>query len=156
MQITLRDYTIADGDTLLSVFRDAVSVTGLDAYPLQHVLAWLASADDDNAFIRDLSLGITRVAVDEQGRSVGFAQMHPLGHIRMLYVLPQYSRQGVGGRLLADLLRICRESGWRHLTTDASRLSLRLFARFGFCVIEVQQVDRNGVWIERFRMDKRD
>ena len=155
MPIILRNYLESDGEALLSIFRDAVSVTGLDAYPLQHVLAWLASADDDSTFIRDLSLGITRIAVDDQGRSVGFAQMYPLGHVRMLYVLPQNSRQGIGSMLLTDLLRTCNENGWRHLTTDASRLSLRLFARFGFQVIEVEQVDRNGVWIERFRMDKR-
>lgn len=155
MPVTLRNYLPADGEDLLSVFRDAVSVTGLDAYPLQHVLAWLASADDDDVFIKALAQGITRIAVNEQGRSIGFAQLHPQGHVRMLYVLPQYSRQGVGGMLLADLLRICAEQRWQHLTTDASRLSLRLFTRFGFRVIEVQQVDRNGVWIERFRMDKR-
>lgn len=154
MQVTLRDFSVADSNDLLVIFREAVSVTGLDAYPLQQVLAWLSTADDDEIFIRDLQMGICRVAIDLHERAVGFAQMYPLGHIRMLYVLPQVSRQGLGELLLADLLRRCRESGWHHLTTDASRISQPLFTRFGFNVVEVEQIERHGVWIERFRMEK--
>lgn len=154
MQVILRDISVSDSNDLLTIFRDAVSVTGLDAYPLQQVMAWLSTADDDETFIKDIQLGISRIAVNRDGRAVGFAQMYPLGHIRMLYVLPQMSRRGVGSVLLADLLRKCRDSGWHHLTTDASRISQPLFTRFGFEIVEVEQVERHGVWIERFRMEK--
>ncbi len=72
----------------------------------------------------------------------------------MLYVHKDHQGRGVATALLAALEARAREAGLTRLTTNASRIAKPFFLRRGFTLLASQRVERRGVEIENFRMEK--
>lgn len=83
--------------------------------------------------------GTFLVVEDDTGRVIGCGGLYPLGpsvaEVRKMYLLPEARGQGLGGRLLTELIAAARERGYRTLTlTTSSHLpaAAPLYRRFGF------------------------
>jgi putative acetyltransferase len=148
----LRDYRPGDAAALATVFRDAVCITGAAAYNEPQVKAWAALADNLDAFTSSLDTGWVRVALDEHG-CVGFGQINMPGHLAMLYTAPRAARKGVASAILDDLAMLGEAMGARSLTADASHLARPLLLKRGFGEVAREEVERDGVVFERFRME---
>ena len=147
--------TLRAGDTpvLADLFRDAVMQLAASHYDQAGRAAWAASADDLDAFGARLAQGLTLVAVSSD-TIAAFGQLHPADHVSMLYTSPAFAGQGIAWTLLARFEAVARAAGTPVLTAHASASAKRSFERAGFHVLEEENLDRNGVSLQRFRMQK--
>jgi putative acetyltransferase len=124
-KLGLRPYLPGDAPLLAEIFRASVEeLTGDDYDPGQQA-AWVAAADDEDAFAKRLAGALTLVAI-MQGAPVGFASLAGAEEIDMLYVHPAAARQGVADLLVDALEKLAAGRGAKRLKADASEHRARL------------------------------
>lgn len=149
----LREYLISDAEALAFIYHDAVIGIGSSAYDAQQIAVWSSYPEDIEQFKQLLSLGLTIVGV-EDSRLVAFGQLNPSDHIAFLYTASDFARRGYATEIYNRLEAHAVEQGIKHLRTEASRISKHFFLKMGFRVVETELVERQGVQLERFKMDK--
>ncbi len=150
--LSFRNYQASDAQHLVAVFQDAIRGTGSSAYDAQQVAVWSALRNAEE-FGQLLNQGLTIVAV-EQGTIAAFGQLHPIDYVSFLYTASSFARRGCATGIYQQLEAYAIEQGVSHLYTDASRIAKHFFLKMGFNAIAVEQVERQGVLFERFRMQK--
>ncbi len=147
--------TLRAGDTpaLAILFREAVMQLAASHYDEAQLGAWASTADDLDAFGARLACGLTLVAVANDAIAA-FGQLHPANHVEMLYTAPACAGQGIAWTLLARFEAVARAAGTPLLSALASASAKRSFERAGFHVLTEESVERNGVSLRRFRMQK--
>lgn len=149
----IRAYRSGDLAGIAELFRETVHAVGARHYARKELDAWapddLRPEDWAPRLARNTSL------IAEDGATiVGFAELGPEGLVDMLYVHKDRQGRGIASALLAALEARAREAGLVRLTTNASRIARPFFLRRGFAVLAAQKVERRGVEIENFRMEK--
>lgn len=151
--MSIRPFQPEDVTPLITIFRQAICVLGLQAYTKEQVEAWAASADNVNRFSHKLSLGTTLVYCDIQ-QPVAFAQLHPKDSVAMLYCHPDYTRSGIVSQLYRKLETQARRTGALALSADASKIGRPFLENFGFQCIKEESIKCEGVRLVRFHMSK--
>ena len=95
----------------------------------------LHTADEDVQFLRNRVFGVDKifVALDEDRRVIGFIAFGE-GWVNHLYVLPEFHRLGIGGRLLEKA-----RQEWPHLklwTFERNHIALQFYEKQGFWVVK--------------------
>ncbi len=152
MPFDIRPMTEQDGPALRELFRQSIEQIACKYYDADAISAWSAAADDAE-FVARLQRGLTLVAL-LHGEAVGFAQLHPANHIEMLYLSPQGSGLGIATLLCQHLEDEARIAGSKTLSTASSLAARRFFESMGFAVVGEETVQRNGVAINRLKMEK--
>ncbi len=147
----IRPYRDSDAGALARVFREAVLVTAADHYDADQRQAWSAAADDP-AFPADLARGLTMVA-EWQQETAGFAQLVE-DRITLIYVHPDTARLGIATLLYQHLEDEARIQGRERLVTEASQVAHDFFLFLGFQPEAEEIVQRGGVALTRWRMQK--
>jgi putative acetyltransferase len=153
MQTVIRKYAPRDAERLASVYRDAVSSLGPQAYSPRQIAVWAAYPEDIEEFRDRLGRGQTLVA-EVAGEITAFGQLDPADHIAFLYCRGDQSRKGIGSAIYRALEQFAFSQGTSNLDTDASRISRPFFEKHGYCVSHIEHVVRYGVDFERFKMTK--
>ena len=149
----IRDFQSADALEIMRLFRDTVhNVNGRDYTPEQ-IEAWAPAFMDEPGWHQRLRANFTYVA-EANGQIVGFSELERNGRIETLYVHHQYQTMGIGSRLLSDMETRARAVGARRLVTEASLTAYPFFQRRGFRMVRAQEVDRNGVSMRNFLMER--
>ena len=138
---------------LVSLFRETVHALGPGHYTAQEIDAWAPADLRPEDWAPRLARN-TVLAAEDDGMLVGFAELSPDGAVDMLYVHQNHQGRGIASALLADLEAVARDAGLTRLTTDASRIAKPFFLSRGFTLLAAQRVERRGVAIENFRMEK--
>ncbi|HEX9169970.1 MAG TPA: GNAT family N-acetyltransferase, partial [Roseiarcus sp.] len=115
--------------------------------------AWASRADDETGFGGRLSAALTLLAV-VAGAIVGFASLKEGEEIDMLFVAPEFARQGVGQALVDALTRLAEARGAKRLTTEASDVAKPLFERQGFTAQKRNLVHKGDQWLANTTMTK--
>ena len=150
----LRPYLPADAPVLAEIFRaSVVDLTGEDYGEAQQA-AWIATADDEDAFGARLAQNLTLVAT-LAGSPVGFASLKGAEHIEMLYVHPAAAGQGVATLLIDALEKLAGARGAKRLTVDASDTARPFFERRGYAAQRRGAVALGGEWLGNTAMEKR-
>ena len=141
----LRAYRGSDLPAILSLFRDTVHTVCARDYTRSQLDAW-APADPDAAAWDASLLAHRTLVAEEKGRIVGFTDLGPDGYLDRLYVHRDWQGRGVGSALCAAL------PGARR--THASITARPFFERRGWHVVREQRVERRGVLLTNFVMEK--
>ena len=88
---------------MLRIFHEAVHVSCAKDYSPEQRAAWAPETLDEAAWARRFAESQTRVAVDAQGKVLGFANLEGANYLDCLYVSPEAQRQGVGSALCAAM-----------------------------------------------------
>jgi putative acetyltransferase len=151
--VSLRPYLPDDAGTAADIFRSSImDLTGEDYSPSQQE-AWAASADDEQAFGKQLEACLTLFALID-GEAVGFASLKDNRHVEMLYVHSGAAGMGVGGALVDALEKLAAARGADALTVDASETALLFFEGRGYEAERRSTVMRNGEWFANTTMKK--
>src|SRR5450631_343800 len=94
----LRPFLPDDAPLLAEIYRASVAELTSDDYNEAQQAAWMAVADDEEAFGVRLAGELTLVAIVD-GEPVGFAALKGMDFIDKLYVHPSAVRQGIGAQL---------------------------------------------------------
>jgi putative acetyltransferase len=151
--VTIRPFVPRDAAELADVLRDSIRGLGAVAYTPGQIEAWARYPEDLEEFRVKLSGGITVVA-EQDGCVVAFGQLNPADHVEFLYCRTSHARRGIASRIHHDLEAVARATGAVFLRTEASRVSRPFFEALGYRLEQVEQVERCGEILERFRMSK--
>ena len=144
----------AEADALGVIFYRAVHEGAAGAYDASQRHAWASKAPTGPDWAARLTAQHTFVARDA-GRPVGFMTLDAEGHIDLAFVDPDHQRRGLGGRLYNRVETVARETGLVRLSSEASHLARGLFERRGWQVLREQRIERAGVMLTNFAMEKR-
>jgi putative acetyltransferase len=133
-----------DGDLpgLIDLYRATVHAIGAGHYTPQELTAWASDDLRPEDWAPRLARNTALVAEDD-GTLLGFAELSPEGAVDMLYVHKDHQGRGVATALLAALE-----------ARAPSRIARPFFLRRGFALLASQTVERRGVAIENFAMEK--
>ncbi len=143
----IRCYRESDFPALCQIFLRAIRETASQHYSPSQIAAW-AQVDEARWRQKMAESRVLVATVDE--RPVGF--ITAMGNdIDLLFVAPEYSRQGVASALL-DALFAQIPTGT--LTVEASITARPCFERHGFVVVAEQEVQARGETFVNYRMEK--
>lgn len=145
----IRIYRPGDGPALAELFYHTVHTVNAADYTPEQLAAWAPGTAEPDGWDRSLLQHHTLVAVE--GETVlGFGDMDGGGYLDRLYVRADRQGQGVGS-VLCGLLE--RAAGGR-VVTHASITARPFFEKRGYRVLREQQVERRGVLLTNYVMEK--
>jgi putative acetyltransferase len=151
--VSLRPYVPADAKRCAEIFRSSIEELAAEDYNEEQREAWAARADDERAFGAGLAEALTLLAVI-QGAIAGFASLKGAQEIDMLFVDPEFARQGAGSALVEALTKLAQARGAKRLTTEASDVAKPLFERRGFTAQKRNLVRVGDQWLANTTMTK--
>jgi putative acetyltransferase len=127
----IRSYRESDAVEIADLFHSSVHAVAAELYTDEEKEAWAPSPPDYPAWKLRLSTKKPFVAV-KQSVIVGFIELEEDGHIDCLYVHKDYQSLGIGGQLLEYIIRTAGNRGIASFYTEASKMAMPLFKKFGF------------------------
>ena len=151
--VALRPYIPADTKRCAEIFRSSIEELAAEDYSDEQREAWAAQRRRRTGFRRPARRGLTLLAVID-GAIAGFASLKGADEIDMLFVEPEFARQGVGRTLVDALTRLAQARGAKSLTTEASDVAKPLFERQGFTAQKRNLVRIGDEWLANTTMTK--
>lgn len=146
----IRAYRPEDCGEIARLFYDTVHTVNAKDYTLAQRNAWAAGQVDLEGWNASF-LSHTTLVAEQDGVIAGFADMTPEGYLDRLYVHKDYQGQGIATALCDRLEKGVPGS----ITTHASITARPFFANRGYVVLREQQVERRGIKLTNFVMEKR-
>ena len=151
--ICLKPFQRDEAPALFEIFFKAVRDGTCEHYDRAQRYAWAPYRRMPAAWPDRLDRQYSIVA-RLQGRIVGFMTLDEDGYLDLAYVHPDHKGCGIGTKLYQDIEAEALHKGLHVLTTEASHLARPFFARHGWDEVEKQKIERHGVTLENFRMEK--
>ncbi len=153
--VWVRSMVDGEEDLLGAVFFRSVHHGAARAYSEAQRDAWAPQAPSGAGWVARLA-GQSVVVAECDGRVRGFMSVDlDMGHLDFAFVERDVQGQGVSDVLYAVIENRARASGLTRLTSDASLLARPFFERMGWRVLAAQSVERRGVTLQNWRMEKR-
>lgn len=152
MSIVLSDYRPGEAAALVRLFYGSVHGVCLGDYTQEQVNVWADGTADPAVWEQSLLKHRTLVA-RIGGEIAGFADLDG-NYLDRLYVHRDFQRQGVATALVSALETAAREQGEIRMTVHASITARPFFEKRGWRVVKEQQVERKGILLTNFVMEK--
>lgn len=151
VNVIIRPYCSGDCQEMAQLFYETVHRVNCAHYTTDQLDAWATGQVDLAAWDHSFQVHLTLVA-QIGGEIVGFGDLDvETGYLDRLYVHYAYQRQGIATALCDQLERPC---DGRIITTHASITARPFFEGRGYQVVRQQQVERRGVILTNFLMER--
>ena len=145
----IREYRPSDCGALAELFYHTVHTVNARDYTEEQLDAWSPGEVDLSRWDQSFQEHHTLLAVE--GETVlGFGDMAPGGYLDRLYVHADYQGRGVASAICEELERPVRGK----IVTHASITAKPFFEKRGYRVVREQQVERRGVLLTNYVMEK--
>lgn len=152
--IEIGSFDPAEADQLGIIFFNAVREGAAGFYDAEQRRAWASTVPSGPNWAFRLDAQRTVVARNAD-RPVGFMTLADDGYIDLAFVDPAHQRRGVGSLLYAQIEALARDAKIERLYSEASHLVRGLFEQKGWTVVQEQRIERKGVTLTNFKMEKR-
>lgn len=149
-----RLYKPTDLQEVLQLFYENIHNVCVNDYTLEQLDAWAPSDPDIYRWEASLNKNHTLV-VEKDGKIVGFGNVGETGYLDRLYVHKDYLHQGIATLIAKQLEKYAKAKGIVYMNTAASITSRPFFERQGYLVLEEQTVERRGIRLRRYLMEKK-
>lgn len=149
----IRAYKRSDAPEIVRLFYETVRSVNRADYSHEQIEAWVPEIPDATVWHDRMSPRKTLVAV-QNDEVVGFAELEEDGHLDMFYLRKDAVGCGIGHSLYQSIEREARHLGLERIFTEASITARPFFERQGFRVVRRQTVQRRGVGLMNFVMEK--
>jgi putative acetyltransferase len=146
----IRPYQTEDCAAMARLFYDTVHTVNARDYTPEQLAVWAAGQVDLAAWSQSF-LAHTTLVAEENGQIVGFGDMDGSGYLDRLYVHRGWQGRGVASALCQALEAAVPAKAY---TTQASITAKPFFLRRGWQVLREQQVERGGVLLTNYVMEK--
>lgn len=146
----VRRYMSTDCEQLEKLFYDTVHTVNAKDYTQEQLDAWATGSIDSQEWNRSFLSHFTVVAV-ENGIAVGFGDIDSFGFLHRLYVHKDYQRKGIA-TAVCDMLEINVDA--EKIVTHSSVTAKPFFESRGYKAVKKQQVERRGIMLTNFVMEK--
>lgn len=147
----IRAYQPDDCRELAELFYHTVHTVNAGDYTEEQLDAWAAGDVDLEMWNRSFQEHYSVVAV-EGDTIIGFGDIDKTGYLDRLYVHADYQKKGAATAICSRLEQAV--SG--KIITHASITARPFFEKRGYRVVREQQVERKGVFLTNFVMEKDD
>lgn len=149
----LRPFLPADTLALRELFAASVEELTQEDYDEDQRAAWVAFAEDAEAF-RERLASATTLIVELDGEPAGFASLKDNTLLDMLYVHPYHAGEGIGSALCEALETIAKARGAAQITAEASETAVAFFEDREYVQTQRNTVERYGEWLGTTTMIK--
>ena len=146
----IREYRPGDCRTLAELFYRTVHQVNARDYTQAQLEAWAPGDVDLAGWNRSFLDHYSLIAVAE-GIIVGFGDISPAGYLDRLYVHADHQREGVASAICGALEGAVPGT----VTTHASITAKPFFEKRGYRAVREQQVERRGVLLTNFVMERK-
>ena len=148
--MTLRKYEPEDCPALAELFYQTVHSVNARDYTAEQLNAWASGTVDLAGWNSSFLEHYTIVAVEKE-RIAGFGDMAWNGYLDRLYVHKDCQRQGIATAICDALENAVSADKY---TTHASITARPFFEKRGYAAVKEQQVERNGILLTNYCMEK--
>lgn len=145
----IRGYQPPDCKALAELFYNTVHTVNAKDYTKEQLDAWASGAVDLEKWNRSFEEHNSLVAVDGE-RIIGFGDIDKTGYLDRLFVHSAYQRKGVASAICDQL----EQAVQGRIITHASITAIPFFEKRGYRVVKEQQVERQGIFLTNFVMEK--
>lgn len=147
----IREYQTEDCRELTELFYHTVHTVNAKDYTKEQLNVWATGKVDLEKWNQSFQEHYSLVAVWD-GRIVGFGDMEQSGYLDRLYVHKDYQGKGIATALCDQLEKVVLGK----IITHASITARPFFEKRGYQVVREQQIQREGIALTNFVMEKRD
>lgn len=152
-EIQIRQFRNEDAEAAAQIFYDAVRIGAAEFYDEAQRAAWAAEVPNANVWRDRLNAQTTYVAISDN-QLIGYMTLADDGYIDLAFVRPDRIGTGVAKALYDAVEAKARELAAVRLYSEASFLAKRFFERQGWSVLKPQTIERHGVKLTNFVMEK--
>lgn len=145
----LREYITSDCEQLSKLFFQTVHSVNAKDYTKEQLDVWATGTVDLKEWDKSFTEHYTVVAIDNN-IIVGFGDIDKTGYLDRLYVHADYHGKGVATAICNRLEQAVQGK----ITTHASITAKPFFEKRGYKVVKEQQVERQGIYLINFCMEK--
>lgn len=145
----LREYITSDCEQLSKLFFQTVHSVNAKDYTREQLDVWATGTVDLKEWDKSFTEHYTVVAIDNN-IIVGFGDIDKTGYLDRLYVHADYQGKGVATAICNRLEQAVQGK----ITTHASITAKPFFEKRGYKVVKEQQVERQGIYLINFCMEK--
>jgi len=149
----IRLFNIADTSAMIDLFRRSIFEVACEFYSADQLNVWAPVNIDPEKWVERCLSRRTWLAWDGDSLA-GFTDLEVDGHLDMLFVSPDYQRQGVAQQLYDCVLAQAKHYKNETIFVEASLSARGFFEKQGFEVIEQQEIHRGGQVLVNFKMEK--
>lgn len=147
--MTLREYRPSDCKEITELFYHTVHTVNAKDYTREQLHVWATGQVDLDKWNQSLQEHYTIVAV-EKDVLVGFGDIDSTGYLDRLFVHADHQRKGIAAAICDRLEQAVPGT----ITTHASITAKPFFEKRGYKVVKEQQVERQGIALTNFVMEK--
>lgn len=151
--IEIQTYSAEYAGAVADLFHAAVHAIDPALYDAAQKAVWAPTPPDYPFWARRLEKKQPWLAIVD-GSLAGFIELDADGHIDCTYVHPDFQHRGVATALYCQLEAVALKRGMKRLYVEASRVAEPFFMRQGFQRITENRVQRQGVTLLNFTMEK--
>ncbi len=147
--MVVREYQPADCKEIIRLFYDTVHSVNAKDYTEEQLAVWATGKEESEEWNRSLLGHYSLVAV-EDGIVIGFGDIDHSGYLDRLYVHKDYQRKGAASAICDKLEQAVKGK----IVTHASVTASPFFEKRGYQVIKEQRVERQGIVLNNYVMEK--
>ena len=145
----VREYQISDCKEITELFYNTVHTVNAKDYTKEQLDVWATGQADLEKWNQTLQEHYSIVAVDDE-IIVGFGDIDKDGYLDRLFVHADYQGKGIATAICNQLEQTVKGD----LTTFASITAKPFFEKRGYKIVKEQQVERQGIFLTNFCMEK--
>lgn len=145
----IRPYRASDAGATAEVFYHTVHWVNRQAYSPAQLDAWAPRERDLSQWDRSFQGHMSLVAVEGE-TLLGFGDITPAGYLDRLFVHKDHQGKGIGTALCSRLEAMVQGPVVAHVSLTARPF----FERRGYRLVRPQQVERRGVFLPNYVMEK--
>ena len=142
-------YQPSDCKEVTELFYNTVHIVSAKDYAKEQLDVWATGQVDLKKWDQSLQEHYSIVAVDDE-TIVGFGDIDKTGYLDRLFVHADYQGKGIATAICNQLEQAARGD----ITTHASITAKPFFEKRGYKVVKEQQVERQGIFLTNFCMEK--
>lgn len=147
----LRKYKPSDCLEIAELFYQTVHTINSNDYTKEQCDVW-ATGEVDLKQWNESFLNHTTVVAVEENQIIGYGDIDDSGYLDHLYVHKNFQRKKVATAICDDLEA---SHSFTTITTHASITACPFFKQRGYDVVKVQQVERKGILLTNYVMEKK-
>lgn len=152
--MVLRRYRTSDCGRMAELFHETVHSVNAADYTKEQLDAWATGNVDltawDKSFLEHFTI-VAEETGDDGKRIVGFGDIDSTGYLDRLYVRKDRQRRGIASAICGELENAADAA---KITTHASITARPFFQKRGYRVVREQQVERGGILLTNYVMEK--
>ena len=152
--MVLRRYRTSDCGRMAELFYETVHSVNAADYTKEQLDAWATGNVDltawDKSFLEHFTI-VAEETGDDGKRIVGFGDIDSTGYLDRLYVRKDRQRRGIASAICGELENVADAA---KITTHASITARPFFLKRGYRVVREQQVERGGILLTNYVMEK--